>query len=125
MWEQGKIAGKATLGSLQGMIEEARKERTEIFEEVIETIDARAYDQGQGERDLRARLERIEEHLAREKRMREENVRLQGEKILMQAEICRLQGAKEEKQWNEVYCFVRNRLEWGRDQEEKEEKETW
>ena len=70
------------------MIEEARKERTEIFKEVIETIDARAYDQGQGERDLRARLERIEEHLVREKRMREENVRLQGEKMLMQAEIC-------------------------------------
>jgi len=42
----------------------------------------------------------------------------------MQAEICRLQGAKEKKQRNEVYCFVRNRLEWGRDQEETEEKET-
>jgi len=32
--------GKATLGSLQGMMEEARKERTEILEEVIKTIDA-------------------------------------------------------------------------------------
>jgi len=41
-----------------------------------------------------------------------------------QAEICRLQGAKEEKRWNEVYCFVRNQLEWGRDQEETEEKEN-
>jgi len=106
------------------MIEEARKKRTEIFEEVIETIDAWAYDQGQGERDLRARLAKIEEHLTREKQMREENVRLQGEKMRMQAEICRLPGAKEEKQWNEVYCFVRNRLEWGRDQEETEEKES-
>jgi len=122
--EQGKKAGKATLGSLQGMMEEARKERTEIFEEVIETIDTWAHDQGQGEKDLRARLERIEEHLAREKQTREENMRLQGENMRMQAEICRLQGAKEEMQWNEVYCFVRNRLEWGRDQEETEEKET-
>jgi len=106
-------------------MEEARKERTEIFEEVIETIDAWAHDQSQGEKDLRTRLERIEEHLAQEKRTREENVRLQGEKMWMQAEICRLRGAKEEKQWNEVYCFVRNWLEWGRDQEEMEEKETW
>jgi len=47
-----------------------------------------------------------------------------GGKMRMQAEICRLQGAKEKKQWNEVYCFVRNRLEWGTDQEETEEKET-
>jgi len=115
--------GKATLENLRKMMDEARRERAEIYEEVVEMIDARAYNWGQGEGDLRARLVRIEEYLAHKERTREENKRLQKERLQMQAEIFRLRGAEEGRHWDEVYCFVRNHMEWERDEEKTEEEE--
>jgi len=123
-----ELRNEATLQGLARMMEAAHKDRSDIYEELTTMIDARAHDRIQGEGDLRARLERIEKHLAQEEQAREENRRLQKERIAMQAEICRLRGATEAKQRQEVYWFVRRRKEWeaeslrrGREYTEEEE----